>query len=121
MAGSTSPTSSPSAPAASSAGRWPTTCAPASPATPAPGQIIRSDRASQSMSARTTLYHNASAESFFGTLKREMLRGGAFASGATPAPRSSASSRLTNNTRQSHSPLGYLSPAQFDAQLYSLD
>lgn len=33
------------------------------------------------MSARTTLYHNASAESYFGTLKREMLRGGSFASG----------------------------------------
>ena len=36
----------------------------------------------QSMSARANPYHNAWTESFMGTLKNEMLQGGAFASEA---------------------------------------
>ena len=69
----------------------------------------------QSMSARANPYHNAWTESFIGTLKREMLRGGTFID--LPDARAEIFDYIDayyNNGRK-HSALGYLSPNQFEA------
>jgi putative transposase len=69
----------------------------------------------QSMSARANPYHNAWTESFIGTLKREMLRGGTFID--LPDARAEIFDYIEayyNNERK-HSALGYLAPNQFEA------
>ena len=69
----------------------------------------------QSMSARANPYDNAWTESFFGTLKLEMLQGGVFANA------SDARAELFDfidgyyNTHRKHSSLNYQTPAQFES------
>ena len=73
----------------------------------------------QSMSSRANPYDNAWTESFIGTLKHEMLQNGCF---DNPADARTEIFEYINgyyNTRRRHSSLGYLSPAQFEANLFS--
>jgi putative transposase len=105
---------------------------------PARGLIFHSDRGSQygsreyrrlldragirqSMSARANPYHNAWTESFMGTLKREMLQGGCFVDARDARVELFDYIESYYNTHRRHSSLGYLSPAQFEAQKLSLN
>lgn len=73
----------------------------------------------QSMSARSNPYDNAWTESFFGTLKHEMLQGGCFEN------RHDAQTEIFEyiegyyNTHRKHSSLGYQTPSQFEARSHS--
>lgn len=105
---------------------------------PACGVIFHSDRGSQygsreyrailerngilqSMSARANPYHNAWTESFMGTLKKEMLRDGRFLEEGDARTELFAYIDSYYNTHRRHSSLGYLSPAEFEAQKLSLN
>ncbi|MDA0932305.1 MAG: IS3 family transposase [Planctomycetota bacterium] len=101
---------------------------------PAPGALHHSDRGSQyaseafqrvlrqrglacSMSRRGNCYDNAVVESFFGTLKTELVHRQRW-----PTRRSARSAihdyiEIFYNRRRRHSHLGYLSPAEFEARL----
>lgn len=97
-----------------------------------PGLIFHSDRGSQygsgahrrmlagagmlqSMSARANPYHNAWTESFMGTLKNEMLQGGAFADDNDARIEIFDFIESYYNLHRKHSSLGYQTPAQFEA------
>jgi putative transposase len=104
---------------------------------PQPGLIHHSDRGVQyacreyqqllrrcglipSMSRRGDCYDNAPAESFFATLKRELLDGERHATYPTREDAKSAIFQFIEtfyNRRRLHSSLGYKSPEQFEAQL----
>ncbi|RYD28532.1 MAG: IS3 family transposase [Verrucomicrobiaceae bacterium] len=75
----------------------------------------------QSMSARANPYHNAWTESFMGTLKTEMLQGGCFIDARDARTELFAYIDSYYNTHRRHSSLGYLSPAEFEAQNLSLN
>jgi len=66
------------------------------------------------MSARGTPYDNAWTESFIGTLKREMLRGGSFLNENDATIELFDYIEIYYNLKRKHSSLGYLSPAQFE-------
>lgn len=75
----------------------------------------------QSMSARANPYDNAWTESFIATLKREMLRGGAF------IDENDARTAIFDyiegyyNSQRKHSALDYLTPNQFEAKILTLN
>jgi len=73
----------------------------------------------QSMSARANPYDNAWTESFFGTLKDEMLQAGCFVN-ATGA-RTGIFEYIEGyyNTHRKHSSIGYKTPSQFEAHIRS--
>lgn len=71
----------------------------------------------QSMSARANPYENAWSESFFGTLKREMLQGGCFETFQEAQTEIFEYIEGYYNNHRKHSSLGYLSPAQFESLL----
>jgi transposase InsO family protein len=75
----------------------------------------------QSMSARANPYDNARTESFFGTLKREMLRGGRFETASDARIELFEYIEGYYNTRRKHSSLGYQSPMQFENQKSELN
>jgi len=96
---------------------------------PAPGLIHHSDRGSQycaddyrklvgqfgmlpSMSCKGNCYDNAPMESFWGSLKNEMIHHQRY---ATRADAESAKEyiEIFYNRQRRHSRLGYISPAQF--------
>jgi len=68
----------------------------------------------QSMSSTGCCYDNAITESFFGTLKRELVHHCSFAT------RQEAQSRIFRyiegfyNRKRSHSAIGFMSPEQFE-------
>ena len=105
---------------------------------PKPGLIFHSDRGSQygsrlfrkhldeagvlqSMSARANPYHNAWTESFIGTLKAEMLQDGCFIDAADARTEIFSYIESYYNTHRRRSSLKYQSPAQFEAQIHSLN
>lgn len=105
---------------------------------PGAGLVFHSDRGSQygsaeyrsllgragavqSMSARANPYHNAWTESFMGTLKGEMLQGGCFADERDARTEIFDFIEGYYNTHRKHSSLGYRTPAQFEADLKSLN
>lgn len=73
----------------------------------------------QSMSGRANPYDNAWTESFFGTLKHEMLQGGCFESATDARIEIFEYIEGYYNTHRKHSSLGYQTPSQFEAQIYS--
>ena len=75
----------------------------------------------QSMSRRANPYDNASTESFIGTLKSEMLQDGCFQNAHDARLEIFDYIEGYYNPHRKHSSLGYLSPAQFEASLLSLN
>jgi transposase InsO family protein len=105
---------------------------------PPSGLIFHSDRGSQygsreyrhllqqasmdqSMSARANPYHNAWTESFMGTLKKEMLRGGCFLNKKDARTEIFAYIESYYNTQRKHSALGYMSPTGYESQITTLN
>jgi putative transposase len=98
---------------------------------PAPGLICHSDQGSQfvslafgqqaraagiaqSMGSRGDRFDNAVAESFFATLKKELLHGRSWPSKAELRTEVFEYIEIFFNRRRRHSTLGFLSPAQFE-------
>jgi transposase InsO family protein len=71
----------------------------------------------QSMSARSNPYDNAWTESFFGTMKREMLQKGVFENFADANTEIFEYIEGYYNRKRKHSALGYRTPAQFERNL----
>ena len=84
-------------------------------------QLLRQAGARQSMSARANPYHNAWTESFIGTLKTEMLQGGAFIDQRDARTELFAYIDAYYNTLRKHSSLHYQSPAQFESNINPLN
>jgi putative transposase len=84
-------------------------------------ELLHKAQIRQSMSARANPYQNAWTESFIGTLKKEMLQGGCFQNETDANTEIFAYIESYYNTHRKHSSLGYKSPAQFEAQIHSLN
>ena len=84
-------------------------------------QLLEQAGIRQSMSARANPYHNAWTESFMATLKTEMLQDGCFID--TPDARIELFAYIESyyNTHRRHSSLAYKTPAEFEAQINSLN
>lgn len=72
-----------------------------------------------SMSRRGNCYDNAVVESFFATLKRELVRGRLFATRAEASGELFAWIELCYNAERRHSSLGYVSPAMYEASYHA--
>ncbi len=103
---------------------------------PLPGLIFHSDRgvqyacsdfrellcdhqAVQSMSGKGNCYDNAVCESFFGTLKTELVYLSRFHTRAQAREAIFDYIEVFYNRQRRHSTLGYLSPAEFERQFYA--
>ena len=75
----------------------------------------------QSRSARANPYDNAWTESFIGTLKREMLRGGTFIDEADARTEIFDYIEAYYNNQRKHSAIDYLTPNQFEAKILTLN
>jgi len=75
--------------------------------------VLRRRGFRQSMSARANPYDNAAMESFMGTLKLEMLRGGRFENEQDARTEIFDYIHCFYNRTRLHSALGYLPPAEF--------
>ena len=84
-------------------------------------QVLAEAGMRQSMSARANPYDNAWTESFIGTLKGEMLQGGCFDNAADARLEIFDYIEGYYNTHRKHSALDYLTPAQFETQINSLN
>lgn len=73
----------------------------------------------QSMSARANPYDNAWTESCIGTIKREMLQDGCFENAGDARTELFEYIEGYYNTHRKHSSIGYKTPNQFEAQIYS--
>jgi putative transposase len=71
----------------------------------------------QSMSARANPYDNAWTESFIGTLKREMLRGGTFIDEGDARTEIFDYIEAYYNNLRKHSALDYVTPNQFETKI----
>jgi putative transposase len=105
--------------------------------TPTPGSIgVFSDRGSQyasndyqialqqatiigSMSRRGNCWDNAVAESFFGTLKTELIHPRIFSTRTLARTIIAAWIEVFYNRQRLHSTIGYLSPVQFEDNFWS--
>jgi len=100
---------------------------------PAAGLIVHTDRGSQytsrafqkaldengfthSMSRKGNPYDNAVSESFFRTLKRELVKGAAFEDRLVAQQAIFKYIELYYNRRRMHSSLGYQSPVEYELQ-----
>lgn len=81
--------------------------------------LLTSSGLRQSMSRRANPYDNAWAESFFGTLKLEMLQDGCFLDAHDAKIELFDYIEAYYNTHRKHSSLNYKTPSQFEAQLSS--
>jgi putative transposase len=79
------------------------------------GQQARAAGIAQSMGSRGDCYDNAVAESFFATLKKELIHGRSWPSRAELRTEVFEYIEVFFNRRRRHSTLGFLSPAQFEA------
>ncbi len=84
-------------------------------------QVLAGAGMRQSMSARANPYDNAWTESFIGTLKGEMLRVGCFENAADARLEIFDYIEGYYNHHRKHSALDYLTPAQFETQINSLN
>jgi putative transposase len=78
------------------------------------GQQARAAGIAQSMGSRGDCYDNAVAESFFATLKKELVHGRSWPSKAELRAEAFEYIEVFYNRRRRHSTLGFLSPAQFE-------
>jgi putative transposase len=78
------------------------------------GQQARAAGIAQSMGSRGDCYDNAVAESFFATLKKELIHGRSWPSKAELRTEVFEYIEVFYNRRRRHSTLGFLSPAQFE-------
>ena len=78
--------------------------------------ILNSYGAIHSNSRKGNPYDNAMMESFYRTLKRELVQGANFETPEQAQKEIFQYIELYYNTKRMHSALGYLSPAQFEAQ-----
>jgi len=80
-------------------------------------QILRQHHCEASMSRRANCYDNAHMESFWGTLKAELLAGRTFATRAQARLAIFEYVEVFYNRTRLHSALGYLSPVDFENKL----
>jgi putative transposase len=80
------------------------------------GQQARAAGIAQSMGSRGDCFDNAVAESFFATLKKELIHGRSWPSKAELRTEVFDYIEVFFNRRRRHSTLGFLSPAQFENQ-----
>jgi putative transposase len=78
------------------------------------GQQARAAGIAQSMGSRGDCYDNAVAESFFATLKKELIHGRSWPSKAELRTEVFEYIEVFFNRRRRHSTLGFLSPEQFE-------
>lgn len=78
------------------------------------GQLCRSNAVVQSMSRRGNCWDNAPSESFFGTLKRELINGHIYARRAEARAAIFEYIEVFYNRERLHSTLGYRSPIEFE-------
>ena len=147
-AGPTWPRSSTWPAAGSSAGPWPITCAPSWSKTPSPwrsntghpkrasfsirtgavntragdfAELARANGVVLSVGRKGECWDNAVAESFFATIKRELIDTRAWPTRAGLRRAVFEYIEGWYNTRRLHSTLGYLSPAQYEAVHHNAD
>jgi putative transposase len=82
------------------------------------GQQARAAGIAQSMGSRGDCFDNAVAESFFATLKKELIHGRSWPTKAELRTEVFEYIELFFNRRRRHSTLGMLSPAQFERNHY---
>jgi hypothetical protein len=78
------------------------------------GQQARAAGIAQSMGSKGDCFDNAVAESFFATLKKELIHGPSWPSKAELRTEVFAYIEVFFNRRRRHSTLGFLSPEQFE-------
>jgi len=78
------------------------------------GQQVRAAGIAQSMGSRGDCFDNAVAESFFATLKKELIHGRSWPSKAELRTEIFEYIEVFFNRRRRYSTLGMLSPAQFE-------
>jgi putative transposase len=78
------------------------------------GQQARAAGIAQSMGSRGDCFDNAVAESFFATLKKELVHGRSWPTKAELRSEAFEYIEVFYNRRRRHSTLGFLSPAQFE-------
>lgn len=78
------------------------------------GQQARAAGIAQSMGSKGDCFDNAVAESFFATLKKELIHGRSWPSKAELRTEVFEYIEIFYNRRRRHSTLGFLSPAQFE-------
>ena len=81
--------------------------------------LLRESCCRQSMSAKGCCYDNACAESFFSSLKKDMIYGRKFKTRAEAKSIIVEYIELFYNSRRLHSTLGYKSPKDFKKEYYS--
>jgi transposase InsO family protein len=85
------------------------------------GQQARAAGIAQSMGSKGDCFDNAVAESFFATLKKELIHGRSWPSKAELRTEVFEYIEVFFNRRRRHSTLGFLSPAQFETISLSQD
>ncbi len=76
--------------------------------------VLKTYGAVHSNSRKGNPYDNAMMESFYRTLKRELVQGANFETPEQAQKQIFEYIELYNNTKRMHSALGYPSPAQFE-------
>jgi len=77
-------------------------------------QMLKENQITQSMSSKGNCYDNAPVESFFSTLKREMVYGENFKTREEAKQKLFEYIEVFYNRKRRHSSLGYLSPLDFE-------
>jgi putative transposase len=83
------------------------------------GQQARAAGIAQSMGSKGDCFDNAVAESFFATLKKELIHGRSWPSKAELRTEVFEYIEVFFNRRRRHSTLGFLSPAQFEDETHT--
>ena len=80
--------------------------------------LLKEHKAVQSMSGKGNCYDNAVSESFFGTLKTELVYPTRFRTRAEARAAIFDYIEIFYNRQRRHSALGYLSPAEFERRSF---
>ena len=82
-------------------------------------QLLRDKKMIQSMSRKGDCYDNACAESFFATLKKELIHGRKFKTRAEAKQAVFQYIEIWYNSRRLHSSLGYMSLNEFEYKYHN--